>query len=121
MCDDCVYPFYTEAGPDGYYVRRDMFYKLTKNHKLNKESQEEIKSALEEFIPSHMYWGSWTGYRHFGICSDITSKCKECVKKIIARETLKIKFLPYVLHYLYKPGGKRYKTIAKETLVGKLK
>lgn len=118
--------------PDVNYVRCHQFTKIKseilpvlKNkgfnlYKLNVEII--IKNALKTCI-SDSRMDFWF-YDLFGL-DKITKKdiyaliAKKCCEEKNAMMTIKLRFVPYLIHYLYKPCGFSYNILKRNTLVGR--
>ena len=119
--------WYEETGPDAAYVRRDILNKFnTPSYGSNEWrkysiiSKETVGHILLKHIPdSKTDFGSYRGYATFGLEKNIWSDIyKDMDALIMATDTIRDKFTPYVVHWLYKPKGIRMKVIAQQTLVG---
>ena len=119
-------PWYECSGPTAMQVREDVLKHIniikTGRDEYENEKDKIIHEALFEIIPdSRNDFGSWRGYSTFGVKNELA---KEVIKKVkigYALLSLKKKFTPYIIHYLYKPGGIRAKKIEKTSMIGKKK
>ena len=117
-------PWYENQGPNAEQVREDVLKYINVVNKGNdlyeKEKDKIIEGALLKIIPdSRNDFGSWRGYATFGVKTEIAKEVIKEIQRNYAVLTLKNKFTPYVMHYLYKPNGIGMKQVAKNTLVGK--
>jgi hypothetical protein len=115
-------PWYECQGPNAKKVREDVLnhINIVNKNKSNSEKDEIIKNALLKIIPDNRNdFGSWRGYATFGVKAEIAKEVIKEIQRNYALLTIKKKFTPYVLHYLYKPNGIRMKQLAETTLVGK--
>ena len=115
-------PWYECQGPNAKKVREDVLnhINIVNKNKSNSEKDEIIKNALLKIIPDNRNdFGSWRGYTTFGVKAEIAKEVIKEIQRNYALLTIKKKFTPYVLHYLYKPNGIRMKQLAETTLVGK--
>ena len=116
-------PWYEETCPSAAWVRADWLKKL-RNGKENDIIYDEnsLCAILYKYIPDTMNnFGSWRGYTTFGLDSSIQNSIhKEIECRKVALEKIKFWLRGKVLHYLYKPGGLRMKTVSEQTLVGKI-
>jgi len=97
-------PWYEETGPDAKYIREHNFDKF----KVPEITNNELNNILLKHIPdSKNDFGSWRGYHSFNVLKELKSIIEKLYNKKInnSMETLNKKFVPYVVHYLYKPGG----------------
>ena len=111
--------WYEETGPDATYVRGDVRDKLKYSYNTI-YTKETVDHILLKHIPdSKTDFGSYRGYATFGLEKNIWSDIyKDMDALIMATDTIRDKFTPYVVHWLYKPKGIRMKVIAQQTLVG---
>lgn len=122
--------WYQVQGPNAEYVRNHqltVWEKKIGKAQICESTRELIKHILKIHIPDSLTdFGSYRGYATFGL---LMRKRTEIENHLIrqldarrrAKDKLSQKFLPYVLHYLYKPNGMRYKKIMQNTMVGKEK
>lgn len=117
-------PWYQCVGPCVGEVRKDVLNHINIVHVgvdlYKKEKDKIIQDVIMEVIPdSRNDFGSWRGYSTFGVKTELA---KIVIGKVRIRYSillLKREFIPYVMHYLYKPGGMRYMEISNSTLVGR--
>ena len=115
-------PWYECQGPSANQVREDVLnhINIVNKNKDNYEKDKIIEDAMLKIIPdSRNDFGSWRGYATFGVKAEIAKEVIKEIQRNYALLTIKKKFTPYVLHYLYKPNGIRMKQLAETTLVGK--
>jgi len=117
-------PWYECVGPCVGEVRKDVL-----NHinivqvgvdLYKKEKDKIIQDVIMEVIPDGRNdFGSWRGYSTFGVKTEIAKIVIGKVRMRYSILILKREFTPYVMHYLYKPGGRRFIEIANSTMVGR--
>jgi len=117
-------PWYECVGPCVGEVRKDVL-----NHinivqvgvdLYKKEKDKIIQDVIMEVIPDNRNdFGSWRGYSTFGVKTEIAKIVIGKVRMRYSILILKREFTPYVMHYLYKPGGRRFIEIANSTMVGR--
>lgn len=118
-------PWYEEQGPDATYVRQDMYTKIkalkdkNKIYKYEKEKEQMIQNVLHKHVPdSRNDFGSFRGYS-----SSVRGNLYQTIIKDLqikyAYFIFEKKLKPYIIHHLYKPGGRMYKKTENNTLVGK--
>ena len=96
-------PWYECQGPSVADVRKDVLnhlniIKVGNNIEFEKEKGKIIKDAIIKIIPDNRNdFGSWRGYRTFGIIKEITKEIIEEVKKNYSLLIIEKKFLPYIL------------------------
>ena len=115
-------PWYECQGPSAAEVREDVLshINIVNKKKSNSEKDKIIKDALMKIIPdSRNDFGSWRGYSTFGVKTELAKTVIDKVRMRYSILILKREFTPYVMHYLYKPGGRRFNEIANTTLVGR--
>lgn len=118
-------PWYECQGPSAAEVRKDVlsqinFVNINMLDPYKKEKDKIINEALMKVIPdTRNDFGSWRGYATFGIKNELTKEVLPIIQKNYALLVLQKKFTPYVIHHLYKPGGKRFLMVADTTLIGK--
>lgn len=119
-------PWYECQGPSVADVRKDVLnhlniIKVGNNIEFEKEKGKIIKDAIIKIIPDNRNdFGSWRGYRTFGIIKEITKEIIEEVKKNYSLLIIEKKFLPYIMCYLYNPDtGVIMKKTSKSTSIGK--
>ena len=117
-------PWYEFQGPNVEQVRKDVLscmniIKLVKDE-YEKEKDKIIQYALIKIIPdTRNDFGSYRGYATSGVKIEIANEVIKEVRKGYALLTIEKKFIPIVIHQLYKPNGIMAKKITKETMVGK--
>ena len=85
-----------------------------------KEKDKIIQDVIMEVIPDNRNdFGSWRGYSTFGVKIQLAKTVIGKVRMRYSILILKREFTPYVMHYLYKPGGRRFIEIANSTMVGR--
>ena len=111
--------WYEETGPDACHVRDVIFKEMEALYPTL--STNYIKNSLQKHIPdSKKDFGSWRGWATFGLEGDIRLSIQVDMNKgIVAMKRIYRHLQPYLMHYLYKPGGIRMSKIGEETLVGK--
>jgi hypothetical protein len=120
-------PWYECQGPNASEVRKDVLSQMNIVNinmldPYKKEKDKIINEALMKVIPdSRNDFGSWRGYATFGVKTQLTKEVLPIIQKNYALLVLQKKFTPYIIHYLYKPGGMRFIKVAESTLVGKNK
>jgi len=117
-------PWYECVGPCVGEVRKDVL-----NHinivqvgvdLYKKEKDKIIQDVIMEVIPDNRNdFGSWRGYSTFGVKIQLAKTVIGKVRMRYSILILKREFTPYVMHYLYKPGGRRFIEIANSTMVGR--
>ena len=117
-------PWYECQGPSADQVRKDVYKYITSSNigrvKYQKEKDKIIQESLHKIIPdSRNDFGSWRGYATFGVMQEVAGEVLSIIQKKYAMLVLQKKFTPYVIHHLYKPGGKRFLMVADTTLIGK--
>ena len=115
-------PWYECQGPSAAEVREDVLshINIVNKKKSNSEKDKIIKDALMKIIPdSRNDFGSWRGYSTFGVKTEIAKIVIGKVRMRYSILILKREFTPYIMHYLYKPGGMRFNEIANSTMVGR--
>ena len=117
-------PWYECQGPSAAEVRKDVYKYITSSNsgrvKYQKEKDKIIQESLHKIIPdSRNDFGSWRGYATFGVMQEVAGEVLSIIQKNYAMLVLQKKFTPYVIHHLYKPGGKRFLMVAHTTLIGK--
>ena len=117
-------PWYECQGPSAAEVRKDVYGYITSSNigrvKYQKEKDKIIQESLHKIIPdSRNDFGSWRGYATFGVMQEVAGEVLSIIQKNYAMLVLQKKFTPYVIHHLYKPGGKRFLMVADTTLIGK--
>tara|TARA_B110000444_G_scaffold178245_1_gene166914 strand:+ start:345 stop:743 length:399 start_codon:yes stop_codon:yes gene_type:complete len=118
-------PWYEYQGPNAEEVRKDVLscmniVKIGKDQ-YEKEKDKIIQDALMKIIPdSRNDFGSYRGYATFGVKKELTNEVIEEVRKGYALLIIEKKFIPFVTHQLYKPGGIMAKKVARYTMVGKI-
>lgn len=119
-------PWYECQGPSAAEVRKDVLSQINIVNinmldPYKKEKDKIINEALMKVIPdTRNDFGSWRGYVTFGVKNELTQEVIPIIQKNYAMLVLKKKFTPYIIHYLYKPGGKRFLMVADTTLIGKM-
>jgi hypothetical protein len=121
--------WYEENAPDAEYVRKDqltIWEKKIGPAKMCKSRRDLIKHILKIHIPDSLNnFGSPSYcYRTFGLLMSKKADIENHIwRKLHARQRainkLSKNFTPYIVHYLYKPDGGRYKEIMKKTLIGR--
>tara|TARA_X000000368_G_scaffold407883_1_gene387849 strand:+ start:516 stop:896 length:381 start_codon:yes stop_codon:yes gene_type:complete len=119
-------PWYECQGPSVADVRKDVLnhlniIKVGANIEFEAEKGKIIEDAIIKFIPDDRNdFGSWRGYKSFGIVKKIA---KEIIQEVKIKYSLLIiekKLLPYITYHLYNPNtGIIMKKISKSTLIGK--
>ena len=118
-------PWYESQGPCASQVRQDVYKYITNNFynedELTPIRNKIIRKVILQIIPdTRNDFGSYRGYATFNVPKDLSfESIKEIEIQDKAISILNDKFLPYILHYLYKPNGIRAKQVADTTLVGK--
>ena len=117
-------PWYECQGPSAAEVRKDVYKYITSSNigrvKYQKEKDKIIQEALHKIIPnSRNDFGSWRGYATFGVMKEVAGDVMKEIRLKYSLFILRKEFTPYVIHYLYKPGGKRFLMVADTTLIGK--
>ena len=117
-------PWYECQGPSADKVRKDVYGYITSSNigrvKYQKEKDKIIQEALHKIIPnSRNDFGSWRGYATFGVMKEVAGEVMKEIRLKYSLFILRKEFTPYVIHYLYKPGGKRFLMVADTTLIGK--
>ena len=118
-------PWYELQGPCASQVRQDVFKYITENfyteYELTSQRNKIIRKVILQIIPdTRDDFGSYRGYATLNVPKDLSfESIKEIKIQDKAISILNDKFLPYILHYLYKPNGIRAKQVADTTLVGK--
>jgi hypothetical protein len=114
-------PWYECQGPSAKEVREDVLshINIVNKKKSNSEKDKIIKDALMKIIPdSRNDFGSYRGYSTFGVKAELAKEVIKEVRKEYALLIIEKKFMPFVIHHLYKPGGIMAKKIARYTMVG---
>lgn len=99
-------PWYQASGPDAYYVRsalEDSFSKM--DHII---FHSVLEKCIDRIVPTNRNdFDSWRGYHSFNVLKELKSIIEKLYNKKInnSMETLNKKFVPYLMHHLYKPGG----------------
>ena len=84
-----------------------------------------FKDIICECVPDDKTYGSWKGYYTFkstilqNIHKKVLIAMDNAYNTLYAYDVLKRKFIQYINHWLYKPGGIRMRKVANTTLVGK--
>ena len=115
-------PWYECQGPSAAEVREDVLshINIVNKKKSNSEKDKIIKDALMKIIPdSRNDFGSYRGYSTFGVKAELAKEVIKEVRKKYALLIIEKKFIPFVTHQLYKPGGIMAKKVARYTMVGK--
>lgn len=115
-------PWYECQGPSAKEVREDVLnhINIVNKNKSNSEKDKIIKDALMKIIPdSRNDFGSYRGYSTFGVKAELAKEVIKEVRKGYALLIIEKKFIPFVTHQLYKPGGIMAKKVARYTMVGK--
>tara|TARA_B100002019_G_scaffold276712_1_gene275781 strand:- start:140 stop:532 length:393 start_codon:yes stop_codon:yes gene_type:complete len=117
-------PWYECQGPNAAEVRKDVYKYITSSNigraKYQKEKDKIIQEALHKIIPNNRNdFGSWRGYATFGVMKEVAGEVMKEIRLKYSLFILRKEFTPYVIHYLYKPGGKRFLLVADTTLIGK--
>ena len=115
-------PWYECQGPNAKKVREDVLnhINIVNKNKSNSEKDKIIKDALMKIIPdSRNDFGSYRGYSTFGVKAELAKEVIKEVRKGYALLIIEKKFIPFVTHQLYKPGGIMAKKVARYTMVGK--
>ena len=118
-------PWYECQGPNAAYVRKHQFQRLCTHYKITNEvdfpyHQRLLQNLLDIYIPDSMgNFGSYRGYGMFGldipIEKNITTAYTEYNQPYLqSMNILSEKLKPFLIHWLYKPGGKRYLLKAEE-------
>ena len=118
-------PWYETGGPNAEYVRKDVLYYLNiikvGKVEFEEEKQKIIKDSILKIIPdSRNDFGSFRGYASFNVKRELAVEVTKEVKIRYAYLIIEKKFIPSVIHQLYKPGGIMAKKIARDTMVGKI-
>ena len=118
-------PWYECQGPSVADVRKDVLnhlniIKVGDNIEFETEKGKIIKDAIIKIIPDDRNdFGSWRGYATFGVMKEVAEEVMKEIRLKYSLFILRKEFTPYVIHYLYKPGGKRFIMVADTTLIGK--
>ena len=117
-------PWYEFQGPTAEYVRKDVLSYLNiikvGNVEFEEEKQKIIKDSILKIIPdSRNDFGSFRGYVSFNVKRELAVEVTKEVKIRYAYLIIEKKFIPFVTHQLYKPGGIMAKKIARDTMIGK--
>jgi hypothetical protein len=113
-------PWYETTGPNAEYVRKDVLYYIIKVGNVEFEKQKIIPDVILKIIPdSRNDFGSFRCYSSFNVKRELAEEVIKEVKIRYAYLIIEKKFIPFVTHQLYKPGGIMAKKVAKETMVGK--
>ena len=119
-------PWYECQGPSVADVRKDVLnhlniIKVGDNIEFETEKGKIIKDAIIKIIPDDRNdFGSWRGYRTFGIIKEIAKEIIEEVKKKYSLLIIEKKLLPYIMYYLYNPDtGIIMKKTSESTSIGK--
>ena len=119
-------PWYQHMGPNAGDIRKEIEHEfidgihtfISTNSKLNNWSI--LLQSINIVIPdSEENFGSWKMYAKSNIKIKLIKKIKntyniELVK--LAMQILHDKMIPYVIHYLYKPNGIRFKKLKSNFL-----
>ena len=117
-------PWYEMTGPSAEEVRKDVLKELNIVKvgiiDFKEERDKIINDTIIEIIPdSRNDFGSWRGYRTFGIVKIIAKEIIIEVRKKYALLTIEKKLIPYIKNYLYNlENGKMIKK-NKSTLIEK--
>ena len=118
-------PWYEEQGPDAKYVRQDIYNKIKelkekgKVYKYEQEKENMIQKILYKHVPdSRKDFGSYRGYYTF-VHGSLYHKILKELRIEYAYFIIEKKLKPYIIHQLYKPGGRLYEKTRKNTLIGK--
>jgi len=118
-------PWYQSSGPSAEYVRKDVLGYMNINKvgwvEFEKEKQKIIQDCLLKIIPADRNdFGSYRGYAssgmHYTLATEVIKEVRICYASLIIEK----KFLHFVIHQLYKPGGIMMRKVARETMVGKI-
>ena len=117
-------PWYETTGPNAESVREDVLSYLNiikvGNVEFEEEKQKIIKDSVLKIIPDGRNdFGSFRGYSSFSVRRELAEEVIKEVKIRYAYLIIEKKFIPSVIHQLYKPGGIMAKKIVKNTMVGK--
>ena len=96
-------PWFHVEGPDADYVRTEVENIIrTKEKNLN---MDILNKYIDKIIPYERYdFGSWRGYNNDRLGTRLSKQIKALYdKEINALLIIKTKFVPIVLHHLYKP------------------
>lgn len=119
-------PWYQHTGPDAGYVRKEIerefidgIHKfINSNSKLN--DWNLLLQVIKAVIPdSEEHFGSWKMYAKSNIKIKLIQKIKHTYNIELRKLAIKIlqnKIVPYIIHYLYKPNGIRFKKIKSDFL-----
>jgi hypothetical protein len=116
--------------PKADYVRQDqlkIWKKFIGDQNLSESTENLIKDILLIHIPDSKTWfGTSMEYHDFGLQSSLKIRIEVHITRMIhlrkkAIKTLRLLLIPYLNHYLYKPGGQRYISLLTQTKVGKKK
>ena len=117
-------PCYENTGPTAEYVRDE----VEKSYwKLWKKGEPElncllIQKCIDRIIPeTRNDFGSWRGYTSFRMKEKLINRVRMLYDKEIedAKILLSEKFIPFVQHKLYKPGGIMTKKIEERFNINK--
>ena len=119
-------PWYEYQGPSVADVRKDVLnhlniIKVGDNIEFETEKEKIIKDAIIKIIPDDRNdFGSWRGYRTFGIVKEIAKEIIQEVKRKYSLLIIEKKLLPYIIYHLYNPNdGIIMKKTSKSTSIGK--
>ena len=97
----------------GHHAENEYLKKIYIENNYN--SHKIIDDIIDERITEKMEFGSWRGYATFGVQEAILRNINNHInKKIYANITFHKKLTPIVIHYLYKPTGKRVHQLKNE-------
>ena len=119
-------PWYQHIGPNAEYVRkeieREFIHKIhtfiSNNSKLN--NWNLLLQSIKIIIPdSEENFGSWKMYAKNNIKNKLIQKIKYTYNIKLRKQAIQIlqdKMTPYIIHYLYKPYGIRFKKLQSDFL-----
>lgn len=92
--------------------------------KMCESRRDLIKHILKIHIPDSLSFNSYKEYSTFGLLMSKKADIENHIRRRFdarqrAINKLSKKFTPYIVHYLYKPGGYSFKKIMKNTLIGR--
>ena len=99
-------PCYQANGPDAYYIRSELEDSFSKTDDFI--FGNVLQQCIDRIVPVNRNdFGSWRGYHSFNLLKELKYIVEKLYKKKInnSMEILNEKFLPYVVHHLYKPGS----------------
>tara|TARA_B100000795_G_scaffold42062_2_gene27537 strand:- start:157 stop:528 length:372 start_codon:yes stop_codon:yes gene_type:complete len=96
-------PWYQDSGPDADYVRTQVenYIRVTEKN----PNMDILTKYIDRIIPfTRNDFGSWRGYASFRMTPRLSNQIRDLYdKEINALRIIKTKFVPFVMHHLYKP------------------